>query len=207
MAEINYFFVLGAALLAVASPGPATLTIAGIAIGSGRKPALALACGVLTGSFMWSIAAAAGMSAVMLAQVWLLEIIRYAGAGYLAWLGIKSARSALTASAKMVEMRREQRLGSAYAKGLALHLTNPKAILFLGSIYAIGLPAGVTPVQLLTVIMAIGIQSGIVFLGYAMLFSSAPLARAYVRARRGFEAVFAVFFGVAAFKILTARLA
>ena len=207
MADIHYFLILGAALLAAASPGPATLTIAGTAMGSGRTPALALASGVLTGSFMCSIAAAAGMSAVMLAQVWLLEIIRYVGAGYLAWLGIKSARSALTSGAKSVELRREQRVGRAYAKGLALHLTNPKAILFFGSVYAIGLPAGVTPGQLLTVIMVIGVQSGIVFLGYAMPFSSAPMARAYARARRGFEAVFAVFFGVAAFKILTTRLA
>ena len=91
---INLPLILIAAFLASTSPGPATLTIAGTSMASGRKAGLALASGVTTGSFIWSVSAAFGLGAVMLAHSWLFEIVRYFGAGYLLWLAIKAARSA-----------------------------------------------------------------------------------------------------------------
>ena len=45
----------------------------------------------------------------------------------------------------------------------------------------------------------------IVFHAYAMIFSSTPMIAYYKRLRRGFEAVFAMAFGAAALRILTAR--
>ncbi|WP_430398775.1 LysE family translocator [Ferrovibrio sp.] len=92
---INLPLILAAALLATGSPGPATLNIAGTAMTAGRPFALAVAGGVATGSLMWSTAAAFGLGAVMLANAWLFELLRYAGAGYLIFLAFKSARSAL----------------------------------------------------------------------------------------------------------------
>lgn len=94
----------------------------------------------------------------------------------------------------------------AYGKGLALHLTNPKAILFFGALYSIGIPPDTGWQGLLIVIMSVGIQSLIMFHLYAIIFSSAPMTAAYARMKRGFEAVFAVAFGAGAFSILTARL-
>lgn len=94
MTDINLPLILFAALLAGASPGPATLTIAGTSMSSGRRAGLAVATGVTTGSFMWSFSAAFGLGAIMLANAWLFEIVRYAGAAYLGWLAIKSARAA-----------------------------------------------------------------------------------------------------------------
>src|SRR5690606_31521662 len=98
-------------------------------------------------------------------------------------------------------------LGQAYMEGLALHLTNPKAILFFGSLYAIGVPADASPAVLLVVIAAIGVQSALIFNGYVLLFSNPAITRVYMRLRRGFEAVFALAFGAAGIKVLTARLA
>lgn len=208
--DINLPLILAAALLATGSPGPATLNIAGTAMVSGRGYALAMASGVSTGSLMWSTAAAFGLGAVMLANVWVFELLRYFGAGYLIFLAIKSAKSALRPGE--VAPKNASRGASfstarrAYAGGLALHLTNPKAILFFGSLYAVGVPAHASPLTLLMVIGAIAIQSTLVFHGYALLFSSAPAVRIYLRLRRWFEGVFALAFGYAGFKILTARL-
>ncbi len=206
MIELNLPLILIAALLAGASPGPATLAIAGTSMTSGRRAGLALASGVTTGSFVWSVSAAFGLGAVMLANAWAFEIIRYAGAGYLLFLAYKSARSALQGAqlktpALVLSPRR------AYSKGLALHLTNPKAILFFGALYAIGLPQDTPLSGLVIVILAVGTQSMIVFHAYAVIFSSAPMIACYQRMRRGFEAVFAMAFGAAALRILTARLA
>ena len=93
----------------------------------------------------------------------------------------------------------------AYAKGLALHLTNPKAVLFFGALYAIGVPPGTSPSALIMVILAVGLQSLVMFHLYAVIFSSKPIAAAYAKAKRGFEAFFALAFGAIAFKVLTTK--
>lgn len=204
--DINLPLILLAALLATGSPGPATLNIAGTAMTSGRRYALAMASGVSSGSLMWSTAAAFGLGAVMLANVWVFEVMRYFGAGYLIFLAIKSARSALKPGDLAAKGGLYTSVKRAYASGLALHLTNPKAILFFGSLYAVGVPTQASPLTLLTIIAAVAIQSTLVFHGYALLFSSAPAVRVYLRLRRWFEGVFALAFGYAGFKILTARL-
>jgi threonine efflux protein len=205
MDPINLTFILLAAFIASASPGPATLSIADTSMREGRKTGLALAAGITTGSLMWSVAASLGLGALMLANAWIFELIRYVGAAYLMFLALKSAKSALrpdTGAAPFVPARS---LARAYLKGLALHLTNPKAILFFGSLYAIGLSPAASATDLMTVIAAVGAQSFVIFHGYALLFSNARISRGYVRIRRWLDAAFALAFGVASLKVLTAR--
>lgn len=204
--DINLPLIMVAALVASASPGPATLAIAGTSMTSGRRRGLALAAGVMTGSLIWSISAALGLGAVMLAHAWAFEVMRYIGACYLLYLAYKSARSALAPKDRAVAGIAIASARAAYAKGLALHLTNPKAILFFGSLFAIGVPPGTPVASLAVVIAAVGVQSMFVFHGYALLFSSPWIVAGYARLRRSFEAVFAVAFGIAGIKILTARL-
>src|SRR3546814_351170 len=143
----------------------------------------------------------------MLANAWVFEVLRWFGAGYLIFLAVKSARSALKPGETELRGITQTSLKRTYLSGLALHLTNPKAILFFGALYAVGVPAGATPADLATVILAIGAQSFVIFHGYALLFSSRPVARGYLRLRRWFEGAFAIGFGYAGVKILTARLA
>ena len=199
--------VLLAALVAVASPGPATIAIATTAAERGRGPALALAAGVLTGSFTWSITAAFGLAAAMLAHGWIVEIIRYLGAGYLAWLALGSARAAWAGAAPFEGAR--ARRGDAralYLRGLLLHLTNPKAIFFFGALYAVALGPGQTTATLAVIVLAVGAQSGLAFFGYAILFSRPSFRRTYARAARWIRAASAVMFGGFALRLLTARI-
>lgn len=203
--DVNLTVILLAALVASASPGPATLSIAGTSMASGRRAGLCLAAGIMSGSLIWSVSAAIGLAALMQATGWILELVRYVGAAYLMYLAFKSAKSAL--SAREADTRSlSGSMRTLYFKGLALHLTNPKAILFFGALYSIGLPPDASASQLLTVIVAVGLQSMIVFHGYAFLFSVPVMTRIYLRLRRGFEAVFALGFGLAGLKIMTARL-
>jgi len=205
MDGVNLALIMAAGLLAGASPGPATLTIAGTSMQQGRKAGLVLASGISTGSLIWSVSAAFGLGAVMLANAWLFEVARYAGAAYLMYLAFRSARSALRSGTPKMKSSRAKSLRAIFAKGLALHITNPKAVLFFGSLYAIAIPPGTSPSVLLTVIAVIAVQSTLVFHGYALLFSSATAARIYQRLRRGFEAVFAAAFATASWQIFTAR--
>jgi len=191
--------------LAGGSPGPATLAISGTSMGQGRLAGLTIAGGIVCGSAAWGIAAGMGMSAVMLANAWVFEVIRYAGAAYLLWLAFKSLKRALKPGDMQVTGTRPG-LRRLFVKGLLLHVTNPKAILSWGAIYAIALPAGAGPAQIWQLFgLLIGV-SVLVFFGYGLLFSSPRIVRAYTRARRWFEGAFAALFGAASLKILTTRL-
>jgi len=202
--DINLPLILIAALLAGASPGPATLAIAGTSMALGRGSGLSLASGVTTGSLIWAISAAFGLGAIMLANAWVFEVIRYLGAAYLMYLAYKSARSVISSKEIKVKSLTGSR-STLFTKGLLLQLTNPKAILFIGSLYSLGIPAGSSIQGLVIVISAVGSLGFVIFHGYAILFSSKAMTLLYLRLRRWFEGAFAMGFGAASFKILTAR--
>lgn len=208
IASVNLPLILVAAFVTLASPGPSTLAIAGTSMRDGRLHGLALAAGVLTGSLTLSISAAFGLGAVMKANAWTFEVVRYLGACYLLFLAVKSARSALNAkeTTLIAGGSHDAPLKRTWMRGLMMHLSNPKAILFFGSLYAIGLPQDATPAMLALVIAAVGAMSTTVFGLYAVLFSSARVARGYAKLRRWFEGVFAIGFGLAGIRVLTARL-
>lgn len=140
----------------------------------------------------------------MQANAWIFEIVRYFGAAYLIFLAFKAAKSALSSKEIAVKSIKGSKL-TLFTKGLLLHITNPKAILFFGSLYSLGVPAGATIGQLTLVILAVGTQSFFIFHGYAFLFSSKVMTTLYLRMRRWFEGAFAIGFGATSVKILAAK--
>ncbi|MEO0546646.1 MAG: LysE family transporter [Pseudomonadota bacterium] len=200
--------ILLAGFIGAASPGPATVTIATTSASHGTRAGLALALGIVAGSFTWSISAALGLSALMISNAWALEIIRYAGALYLLYLAWKSAHAAWAGKpTSLLGAATPSSHKALFAKGLLLHLTNPKAILFFGALYAFVLKPGEPWQTLVIVVTAIGIQSTIIFLGYALLFSRPKIRALYARSARGIQAACAVVFGGFALRLLTAKLA
>jgi threonine efflux protein len=206
MEEINYLLISLAAFIAIASPGPATLAISAISMNQGRRYGLALAFGVLTCSLFWSFSAAFGLAALMYANTWLLETFRYLGTCYLLYLSYTSVRSALSVRQTVVDINAISGCKLAYIRGLLLHLSNPKAMLFFGSLYTFGLPKEVDTINLLKVIATIGLTSACIFIGYALLFSIPIIRHIYIKSRRIFESICALFFGVAGVKILANKL-
>lgn len=209
MEHVDLMIVLGAALLGGLSPGPVTLAIAGTGMARGRGMALAMAYGASTGSFAWAAAAALGFGALLAANQWLFEVIWYLGAAYLAWLGWKAARSAIRPGGVQARDAGVASLGAAWAKGALLHLANPKAVMFWGSIFAIGIAPG-TPAAAMPGAIAwiVGVSLAVnlvVNTGWAVVFSNGRAMAGYARARRWIEGAFAAFFGFAAFKLLTTR--
>lgn len=210
MQEIHYVMILIGAFVAMASPGPATLAIASTSMNQGRVQGLALASGILTGSLFWSCSAAFGLGAVLYANVWLFESLRYVGAVYLLFLAYKSCRSAMVNKSDASKMFatldvKQTSLRAAYFRGLSIHLTNPKAILFLGSLFAMGVPSSVSTQGLLSVIVLLTIQSACINLGYAVLFANPSIRQGYFKMKRGFNAAFALMFGAAGMKILLSK--
>ena len=204
MTGIEVFLLLIGWGVAGASPGPATLTIATSAMASGRRAGILTGTGVWAGSAIWGIAAMAWMGTLMLSSAWIAEALRYAGAAYLVFLAAKSLRSALSRVA--LAPAQVAATGPAhFRRGFLVHLTNPKAILSWGAIFAIVVPPGAPPGVALSVLAALSVVSAVVFLGYGALFSSAGVIRRYTAARRWFDGCFALLFGAAGLKILMAR--
>lgn len=193
-------------VIAGGSPGPATLSIAGTSMQRGRRAGLIFATGILAGSASWGIAAGLGLSAVMLANAWIFTLLRYAGAAYLLYLAAKSLRNALKADADLLQRPIAGDARELFLKGALIHLTNPKAILSWGAVYAVAVPQGATPDQLLFTFAWLFSGSILIFIGYAFLFSSPGVVHLYKRLRRWFEFVFATLFGAAAIRIFTARI-
>ncbi|NNL19511.1 MAG: LysE family transporter, partial [Boseongicola sp.] len=140
---------------------------------------------------------------VMMANVWVFELFRYVGAAYLLWLAIKSLRAACYGRPVTTKAEGGRR---SFLRGLTIHLTNPKAILAWGAIYAIALPSGASGADIWALFGTLIVASAFVFLGYAVLFSAPRIAQAYARAARVFDAGFGLLFGAASIRVLTARI-
>lgn len=193
-------------LITIASPGPSNMAIMGTAMSQGRRPAVALALGIVTGSQTWALLAAAGLSAVLTAYAEALFVIKIAGGLYLLYLAFKSAKSAL--SARLPQKGSSSApagLATSYRRGLLLHLTNPKAILGWMAIMSLGLGPNAAPYTLHAILGGCAALGVIVFVGYALLFSTAPMVRAYQRAQRWIEGTLALVFGYAGVRLLMAR--
>ena len=204
--DASFLLIMLAWGLAGASPGPATLTIAGTAMQHGRLAGLATATGVIAGSASWGLAAAFGMSALMLAHGWMVEVVRYVGAGYLLYLAFKAARSSLTDRPLTVGHIKQGSLGRHFTKGFLIHITNPKAIFAWGAMFAVVVPPGSGLNEVLGALLSLILVSMIVFWGYGLLFSKHGAIRIYQKLRRWIEVGFAAMFGYAGFKILTSRI-
>ncbi|MBI2255112.1 MAG: LysE family translocator [Proteobacteria bacterium] len=189
-------------VIGTASPGPSNMTIMAVAMQYGRRSALTLAAGVMTGSLSWAAIAATGLSAVLAAYADALLAIKICGGLYLLYLAWKSGRAALRPAGKGAIVAPNAAL---YRRGLLMHLTNPKAIMSWLAVMSLGLQPD-SPGFILPAILAGCAALGIaIFGGYAVLFSTAPMVRAYTRMRRWIEGSLACLFSYAGLRLLLSR--
>jgi threonine/homoserine/homoserine lactone efflux protein len=130
----------GVVSLGAMSPGPDFAVVVRRSALSGRAEGMAAATGVATGVFLWAVAAAAGVAALVATVPVLLTTIRYAGAAYLAYLGVR----ALIAAARTPAVTSGDppgRAGGAFRDGLLCNALNPKAAVFFLALLPQFLPA------------------------------------------------------------------
>jgi threonine/homoserine/homoserine lactone efflux protein len=120
-------FTAAAAVLIVI-PGPNTMLILAHTMSGGRSAGLATALGVETGTLVHTVAAALGLSAVLSTSVLAFDAVKYVGAAYLAWLGLR----ALLGGDEAPPESSPKVLGpwSAYWRAVLTNVLNPKAALF-----------------------------------------------------------------------------
>ena len=126
-ASIGVFSI--AAILLLLTPGPAVLYIVARSVEQGRIAGLASVCGITTGTLVHVLAAALGLSALLASSALAFAVVKYAGAGYLIYIGVRRilSRSDLPASPLKLP---ERSLGRLYRDGFLVNLLNPKTALF-----------------------------------------------------------------------------
>ena len=125
---------LGVSAIVIVTPGQDTALTIRNALAGGRRTAVFTAAGVATGQATWTIAAAAGIAALLGASEPAFLAVRIAGAGYLIWLGAHSLANALRGHrAESAPSRRTTARGS-FRQGLVSNLGNPKMAIFFTSL-------------------------------------------------------------------------
>jgi threonine/homoserine/homoserine lactone efflux protein len=117
------FAAASLALLAV--PGPAVIYLVTRSVAQGRAAGLVSVLGVETGTFAYAIAAAAGLTGLVAASETGFTIVRFAGAAYLVYLGVRRLleRGDVAAAAPAARSR-------LFLRGLTVQLLNPKIAVF-----------------------------------------------------------------------------
>ncbi|MFN3988604.1 MAG: LysE family translocator [Rhodocyclaceae bacterium] len=199
---------LSAYTVGVASPGPSNMAIMATAMSQGRRQALALAAGVVCGSLVWGLAAALGLSELMRSYSGALVALKVLGGLYLLYLSARAARAALTPHQHLSGPTHCISGGSkwrAFTGGLAMHITNPKAIFVWLSIVALALPSAASRDHALGVVASCAVIGALVFFGYALAFSTEVARSIYARAHRWFNATLSAVFAVAGVRLLLSR--
>ena len=125
----TYAVFLATALALLAIPGPAVLYVVTRSIEMGRAGGVASVTGITTGTIVHVVLATAGVSSLILASKAAFDGVKYVGAVYLVFLGVRRllTRDAETETEQAVPRTRRR----AYAQGVIVNLTNPKTIVFI----------------------------------------------------------------------------
>jgi threonine/homoserine/homoserine lactone efflux protein len=118
---------LVAALMLNIAPGPDMLYVIGRSVGQGRKAGVVSALGIFAGCWVHILAAAVGIAALLRSSPLAFNIVRYAGAGYLVYLGVK-----IILQRGHLEAREfaPESLGNIFRQGVITNVLNPKVALF-----------------------------------------------------------------------------
>lgn len=191
-----------AALVLLVAPGPAVLYIVARSIDQGRTAGVVSVLGIGLGTMVHVLAAALGISALLVSSAAAFNLVKYLGAAYLIYLGV---RKLMQRDEKVVAVHAEvQPLSRAFTQGIVVNVLNPKLALFFFAF----LPQFVDPVKgpvawqtlfLGTLFVTLGIFSDSI---YALLAGSAgswlKQSRGFLRSQRYFAGGAYIALGLAA---------
>jgi threonine/homoserine/homoserine lactone efflux protein len=163
----HFLLFLGAAVVLAITPGPGIFYVLARTLAGGRRE------GINSGGLFHVFAAALGVSAILAASAVAFHTVKYAGAAYLVWLGIRMIR---TRNAKMPAQTDAPAQGS-FRQGILTEALNPKTALFFLSFIPQFIAAGRGHVFLQFIVLgAISVLLNTVA-DLVVVFMAAPLER------------------------------
>ena len=189
MALHTWWLFVGAVFLLSGTPGPNMLHVMSRSVQLGMRRSVAAMAGCLTAVVSVLAASAAGLSTLLLAVPGAFTMLRYAGAAYLIYLGIKAWRAeAAPLDVGATELAPRQSRAALFRGGLAIGLSNPKLILFAAAFLPQFIdPARAKPPQFLVLVLSFAAVEAGWYAAYAI--GGRSLARYLTRPtiRRGFD--------------------
>jgi threonine efflux protein len=167
--------------LVAATPGPAFVGISQTAVRYGARAAISATAGLLVAAWIFCIAVLLGLAVLFKIAPWLYLALKIVGGGYLIWVGIQFLRAGKAPGPADPPLRETLSAAEAARKGLFIGLTNPKAMVYFGSIFTLFLKPG-SPLWLdaaATGIVTFDVVAWFCFV--SLMFSRGPVRRAYER--------------------------
>jgi threonine/homoserine/homoserine lactone efflux protein len=158
------YLFMGAALALLLLPGPAVLYITARSASQGRMAGLVSVIAIETANFIQAVAAALGLSAILLSSALAFDVVKYLGAAYLIYLGIRKLISS-DETVDREEVKRES-LSRIYWQGLVINILNPKTALFFFAF----LPQFIDPAK--GNVVGQNLLLGSIFVGMALITDS-----------------------------------
>lgn len=124
----DYGAFIASAILLNLTPGQDTLYILGRTLAQGRSIGFAAALGISAGTAIHCVAASVGLSAIVAASTFMFDLLKYAGAAYLIYLGVQLLRSGV--GARNEAALTGQSAYAAFRQGVITNVANPKVALF-----------------------------------------------------------------------------
>jgi threonine/homoserine/homoserine lactone efflux protein len=166
------------------TPGPDMLLVIARSVGQGRAAGVAAALGIAVGCVVHIVAAAFGLAALFAVEPLAYTVVKYLGAGYLLWLGVKLLRG--TAPTPGGTATAPAPLVAVFRQGVVTNVLNPKVALF----FVAFLPQFVDPAaaagsaaQMLALGTLFNLGGAVVNVGVAVCFGTAG---DWLRRRAGF---------------------
>ncbi|GHJ94781.1 leucine efflux protein [Streptomyces sp. NE5-10] len=182
---------LAGLVLIILLPGPNSLYVLSVAARKGTRTGYKAAAGVFTGDTILMTLAALGAASLLQTTPLLFTIVKYAGAGYLAWMAYGMLRAALD----LWRSRREPAAATEtaaesgstehpYRRALIISLFNPKAILFLISFFVQFVDPSYAYPALSFLVLGSLLQLGSFLYLTTLIFSGTRLSAAFRRRKR-----------------------
>ena len=166
-------------LLAVASPGPSTVLVVQTAAVAGRRGGLIAAFAMMVGAVAWAGAALYGLQALFAQFAWLYRVFQIAGGLFLIYLAPMMWRHARDPLPEIAAVERSSD-GQIFVRALLLQLSNPKIMVFFGSIFLSVLPQHM-PGWMETAVLALVAFDEFTWFALLALTFSGSTARAFYR--------------------------
>jgi threonine/homoserine/homoserine lactone efflux protein len=119
---------LAAALMLAATPGPGMLYVLARTVAGGRREGVLSALGTFIGGLVHVLAAAVGLSAILATSALAFSVVKYAGAAYLVFLGVRMIARA--GQEEPLASERPQPRSNPFRQGVLTEVLNPKTALF-----------------------------------------------------------------------------
>ncbi|ARE74959.1 leucine efflux protein LeuE [Streptomyces sp. NPDC059558] len=184
---------LAGLVLIILLPGPNSLYVLSVAARRGVRTGYKAAAGVFTGDAVLMLATAVGAGALLRASPLVFTVVKFLGAGYLAWLAVgmmrgawalwrtRMERDAAEASAVPADPAENER---PYRRALLISLLNPKAILFLMSFFVQFVDPSYAYPALSFLLLGGLLQTGSFLYLTLLIFGGTRLAAAFRRRKR-----------------------